>query len=172
MTRDQGREKDGGLERDDIIFAEFASYYINLISNRLSRGSSRLYFQLFGIGIIEWRTMGYLGGRTGCTAIDVSGALGLDKAAISRAVRALELKDLVRTEPLGRRRIGLVLTSKGRALYKKILPLAVARQELLLSRLTKLENRQLIELLKKVEGNLEELGRHDSDLTQRGANGK
>ena len=96
--------------------------------------------------------------------MQISTALGLDKAAISRAARTLEEKGLLCVEPLDRRRMGLKQTSKGVALYRKILPLAIARQKLLLSGLTREENELLLSLLKKVKGQLDSLSEHDASL--------
>ncbi len=153
-----------GAPTSSRVFNAFASYFINVISNRLSRGSSRLYLQLYGVGIIEWRTLAWLGDHRQASVMEISQALGMDKAAISRSVTALVAKTLVRSEPVNKRQNLLVLTAEGQSLYEKILPFAVARQRVLLKKLTPDENRLLVGLLQKVGDSLDDLVQFDALL--------
>src|SRR3954447_16903214 len=81
----------------------YVPYFINMISNKLSRGSSRLYIRRFGIGVIEWRILGFLRMQDGGTANEICQTLAIDKAAASRAIQELEAKELVLVSPVDRR---------------------------------------------------------------------
>lgn len=139
----------------------YVPYYINMISNKLSRGSSRLYIRKFDIGVIEWRIMGFLMMKDGGSANEICQVLAIDKAAASRAIQQLEAKDLVSVNPIDRRQNALSLTPKGRKLHDKILPVALKRESLLLSKLNAAEKDTLIKLLRKLRASITEVNEYE-----------
>jgi DNA-binding MarR family transcriptional regulator len=128
----------------------YVPYYINMISNKLSRGSSRLYIRRFGIGVIEWRILGYLRMNDGGTANEICLTLAIDKSAASRSIQELEKKHLISVSPVDRRQRTLALTEKGTALHDRVLPVALERELILLSSLNSSERRTLLQLLRKL----------------------
>jgi DNA-binding MarR family transcriptional regulator len=142
----------------------YVPYYINMISNKLSRGSSRLYINKFGIGVIEWRILGYLRRSDGSgSANEICQTLAIDKSAASRSIQELETKDLVTSNPIDRRQRLLSLTEKGRSLHDQVLPIALERERILLSSLTNLERKQLLVLLRKLRANIAALNEFELD---------
>src|SRR5215471_1829389 len=87
-----------GLEVSDD-FGRSISYLIGAISNIISIGGSRLYRRAYNIGLTEWRLMWILAIAPQITAQRASQIMGLDKAAVSRAVAALESRELARVTP-------------------------------------------------------------------------
>jgi DNA-binding MarR family transcriptional regulator len=128
----------------------YVPYFINMISNKLSRGSSRLYIRRFKIGVIEWRILGFLRVKDGGSANEICQTLAIDKAAASRAIQELQAKQLIRVSPVDRRQRALALTAKGEALHDKVLPVALERERILLSALTAAERQTLLGLLRKL----------------------
>src|SRR5260370_22629795 len=80
-------------------FGRSISYLIGAISNILWMGGSRLYRRAYDIGLTEWRLMWVLAIAPRITAQRASQIMGLDKAAVSRALAALERRGLVRAVP-------------------------------------------------------------------------
>ena len=85
-------------------------------------------------------------------AKDIADYSSLDKMSVSRAVAALETRAYLTREedPADRRNKILRLTSAGRALYQKIVPLARARERHILDALTAAERATLDVVMKKL----------------------
>ena len=100
-------------------FGQSIGYLIGAISNILSIGGSRFYRRHFGVGLSEWRLMWVLGIEPMMTARRASQILGLDKAAVSRAVAGLELRGLLQAtpDPADNRQRLIALSPAGSALY-------------------------------------------------------
>jgi DNA-binding MarR family transcriptional regulator len=135
-----------------LNLSRYATYYLHAISNKLTSGASRLYLRHFDVGIIEWRVVGMLAVEPGITANRVSHTIGFDKAAISRAIRALEAKGCVRVVdvPGDARQKSLRLTSEGYRLHDRILEVALERERRLLSDLMPQEVDTLLDLLARI----------------------
>jgi DNA-binding MarR family transcriptional regulator len=144
------RRAAGGTQPNALDLENYVPYYINMISNKLSRGASRLYLRRFGIGVIEWRVLGFLKMKPGGSANEVCQTLAIDKAAASRAVQELEEKELISVIPVDRRQNALKLTHKGESLHDRILPVALKRESMLLAALDSSERRTLLGLLRKL----------------------
>jgi DNA-binding MarR family transcriptional regulator len=110
---------------------------IAIFANRLSRSASRFYRERYGIGVVEWRLMMFIG-HDETRANRICGATDLDKGAVSRSLRALQGMGIVnvREDGADNRRNNVALTAKGRALHDRIVPIALQRQRDLVSDLT------------------------------------
>src|SRR5215510_12237391 len=88
---------------------------IHVVSNRISRAFYADIEARHGISLPEWRVMLTLARHPGMAAMAVAALWGMDKMAISRAVRRLERRNLVRRTPApdDRRRWVLELTPEG-----------------------------------------------------------
>lgn len=140
-----------------IDIDSYVPFHINSISNKLTHGASRLYTREFGVGVIEWRILGYLAVHDGASANMICQRLGIDKAAASRSLRLLEEKGLMTTSPVNGRQRALSLTEAGHAMHDRILPVALRRERTLLRELSDDERATLIALLRKVSVGLAEL---------------
>ncbi|MEH2510432.1 DNA-binding MarR family transcriptional regulator [Nitrobacteraceae bacterium AZCC 1564] len=127
-------------------------YFFTYISNRLSRGASETYRKHFGLGITEWRVMGVLAGMPHISANQIINAIGLDKAAVSRSLDALEKQKLTisETDPKDNRSRLIRLSRAGERLHDRIIAAALEREERLLSTLTAQEIDTLIVCLRKM----------------------
>lgn len=111
---------------------------VAIFANRLSRSASRFYRECYGIGVVEWRLMMYIGRASKTRANRICGSTDLDKGAVSRSLRVLQRMGIVsvREDGADSRRNNVALTAKGRALHDRIVPVALERQRDLVADLT------------------------------------
>lgn len=130
------------------------SAIVTSLNNKLSSGASQEYRRSFDLGVIEWRIIFQLASERWSTGAQLSQAIGLDKAAVSRSLAQLKARQLVRFRPASGRRIEVALTQKGWATYKNVLPVALQRETRLLTGFTAAEVDQLVLLLHRLVANL------------------
>lgn len=111
---------------------------VAVFANRLSRSASRFYRAKFGIGVVEWRLMMFIGYVHETCANRICRETDLDKGAVSRSLNVLARMGVVsvREDGSDSRRNRVSLTAKGRALHDRLVPVAVERQRELLAGLT------------------------------------
>ncbi len=139
-----------------IDLDHYVPAYLTWIANKLSRGASQHYLNIFGVGIETWRCLVLLAIEGSISAQQVSRVIGMDKASVSRCFKGMQESGLIRTEldPRdGRARIA-VLTSKGRALHDEIRDVALERERAFLAVLDKGEVETLLGLLRRLHENL------------------
>jgi DNA-binding MarR family transcriptional regulator len=135
----------------------YVPFFLTVISNKLSRGASRLYLQRFGVGVVEWRVMAMLAIYPGSTAKRVCEVIGLDKAPASRTLHTLHAGGLTQTADENSRAWSLSLA--GKTLHDKILLLALQRERSLLVDFTADEKALLLTLLRRMMARLPDLNR-------------
>lgn len=128
----------------------FFPYRLAVLADAVSRAVAAVYDRRFGLGREEWRVIAALAEgpmRTGDVIVHTT----LDKMQVSRAVARLEAAALVEREPDDDRRARVLrLTASGRALYRRIAPLALAREAFLLDALDADERRALDRTIDKL----------------------
>lgn len=101
--------------------------------------------------------MGLMADRGSATNKDVTDSSGMDKASVSRAIKYLEEKKLIKQLPasdLNRRSKPYGLTSQGIKVFNEIAAQKLVRADELWSDLTKAEQKKLIYLLQKLKKNV------------------
>lgn len=136
------------------------------LANQYSRGGSKLYFKLFGVGVIEWRMLSVLSIEGGLSANAVCERIDLDKAAASRSVKVLVDNGYITIEvdPTDNRKHLLKLTPAGTELHDRILAVVLKRQEQLLQDFSKDEVKMLLDLLKRLKLACEKVEAFDQQL--------
>lgn len=130
----------------------YIPFLVSAIGNKWSRSSSRIYRETFGVGVTEWRVMAMLAIEPRITAYRICQVIGLDKAAASRALGALEREGYVRShqdDPALRRKL-VELTGAGWEMHGRIIRMAHEREAALVSALSPGEVEQLAGLLVRV----------------------
>lgn len=129
---------------------------LGFIYNKMSAGASACYRREFGVGIIEWRMLSMLAVEEDITANRIAQVIGLDKAAVSRAVQQLIKSEDISTKvnPNDGRSVTLSLTPKGFQLHDKIIAVALEREKRLLAGLSAKEVETLLDLLRRMHGNV------------------
>jgi DNA-binding MarR family transcriptional regulator len=137
--------------------------FVSTIANKISRGGSRVYLRLFGIGIIEWRILRVLAEQPGATAQMVCNRIDLDKAAASRSLQVLERMGYVCVDahPSDARKRTLSLTATGQTLHDRILPVSLQREQHLLRGFSDSEREILLSMLKRMQANAIEMDERD-----------
>jgi DNA-binding MarR family transcriptional regulator len=126
---------------------------VAIFANRLSRAASRFYRKSFGIGVVEWRLIMYIGRTNETRANRICSETDLDKGAVSRSLAALQAMGIVSVKEDGadNRRNNVALTSKGRDLHDKLVPVAFERQTRLVADLTADEIRLFLGFIEKLQ---------------------
>ncbi len=136
----------------DLSLRHSTFFRLLQLVNLTAKPFARLHERRHRISLTEWRVLLGLADQPGISAAEIGELLGLDKMAISRAVRALETQGrLERTpDPNDARRASLRLTEAGSALHREIMPSAVAREAEMFSVLCPAERAQLDALLDRL----------------------
>jgi DNA-binding MarR family transcriptional regulator len=131
----------------------FLPYRLSVLSNTVSSALAGAYARRFGLTIPQWRVVAVLARSPGLSAAGVAERTAMDKVAVSRAVTGLARSGRVRRvlAAKDRRRSVLTLTARGRAVYRQIVPLALAYERRLLSELNPAEQAQFDQLLGRLQ---------------------
>lgn len=93
-----------------------------LLAKIIDRVSKKTLQSEFGVSVAEWRVLAFLCLSGPATASFIGESAAIDQAEISRAVKALAARDLVRREFTGGSRKSMIIspTAEGEALFKRI----------------------------------------------------
>ena len=148
-----GGEPDGGL----FVIEESLGYLVNYAARAFGRElSPRL--AAHGSRMGQWAVLMFLWARDGQTQRELSRRVAIEDATMVRTLDRMERDGLVRRErnPRDRRRINIFLTEKGWAMRDTLVPEAIEGNRSASRRLSGDEQRQLLDLLRRVIGALEE----------------
>lgn len=131
---------------------------VAILANRLSRSASRFYRARFGIGVVEWRLMLFIGYAGETRANTICSATALDKGAVSRSLGTLQRMGFVSVKEDGAdcRRNNVSLTAKGWALHDELVPITIERQRNLVSGLTPAEIETFARLIDRLQAKLDD----------------
>jgi DNA-binding MarR family transcriptional regulator len=121
----------------------FLPYRLSVLAQLVSESLHDLYAGPFDLTVTQWRVMAALGRFAPLTASDVGQRIVMDKVAVSRAVAGLMKRGLVEraTDRTDRRRASLRLSTRGKAMHGKIVPLALEYEAKLWASLSTEERR-------------------------------
>lgn len=144
----------------DLDLAHFVPYRLSVLSNRVSSAIARTYSDRFDLTIPEWRCIAVLGGAEGLSAGDVAQKTAMDKVQVSRAIaRLVEKKRVARVVDASDGRVArLSLTTKGRAIYDEVAPLALELEAKFLDALSPAERASLDKIMAKLNAQVGRLG--------------
>jgi DNA-binding MarR family transcriptional regulator len=129
---------------------------IAIFANRVSRAGSRFYRERYGIGVVEWRVLMFIGRANETSANRICRETDLDKGAVSRSLNVLARMGIVsvRADGADSRRHNVVLTAKGRVLHDRIVPVALERQRDLLADLSPAEVEVLKDMIHRMQARI------------------
>jgi DNA-binding MarR family transcriptional regulator len=130
---------------------------ITFVANKLSRSATVLYQKRFGVNVTEWRILALLAIEPAISAARICHVIGYDKGPVSRTLSVMQTTGLVaiKTDRLDGRSHSISLTPKGRSTHDLVIAVALERERRLLSCLRKEEREALIDLLRRIHGNLD-----------------
>ncbi len=137
----------------ELHLAHFLPYRLSVLSNTVSTAIAGAYARRFGLTIPQWRVIAVLARAPGLSAATVAERTAMDKVAVSRAVSGLARAGRLRIARVrsDRRRSMLTLTARGRAVYARIVPLALDYERRLLAELSLPEQSQLELMLTRLQ---------------------
>ncbi|GAB7525728.1 MarR family winged helix-turn-helix transcriptional regulator [Paraburkholderia sp. 2C] len=111
---------------DKAGLEQFLTYRLHILNKLSERGISDRYLEKLGVTLPEARVIASVGSFGPFSIMDLARHANLDKSQASRAAEALIKQGLVRREASDDDgRVVLVsLTTEGRALYRKVMPIA------------------------------------------------
>lgn len=132
--------------------ADFLPYQLSVASNAVSTRIAEQYRQRFALKGTEWRIMAVLGDSGPHTQRELCRLTLMDKVPVNRACRVLEDRGLATRRPNARdgRSHLLELTSQGRSVHGRIMPLAEAIETELFGVLSEAERAALSDMLTRV----------------------
>jgi DNA-binding MarR family transcriptional regulator len=155
----------GGSRRDNaskkgstLDLFKFVPFRLNRLAAEVSSALSGEYQKRYGLDIPEWRVLATLGFRDdACSAQYIAHCTRTHKSTISRAVTSLLRRQLVeRVENADdRREYALRMTRKGKALYQKLIPRLLRKEQAMLSCLSAREQKDFARMLGKIETSLD-----------------
>lgn len=143
---------------------EVLTYRISMLELLLSRAVGAVYSDRFGLNTDQWRVLAAVAVWGPIEANQISRRATVDKAAISRAVRALLNKDLLVRSPHEQdgRRMLLELTSKGRRTFAAVIQRIAMIQGRLFDGSDRREIRTFFRMLLGLESKLREMQEEQS----------
>ena len=130
----------------------FLPYKLSIVNASVSEMIAQVYLGEFSLSPQEWRVMAALGENSRMTAKEITLFSHMDKMQVSRAISRLKQANLValQTSPDDARMTWVSLNEQGLAIYQKIVPLVLAKENDLLSVLSKDEQQLLAHFLDKM----------------------
>jgi len=141
------------LEKPEtLVLEDFLPYRLSILSNRISRAIAQTYEQRFKLTMPEWRIMAILGEYPGISAGEMAEKTAMDKVAVSRAIqKLLKAGRITRSfAKADKRRSVLELSEDGHNVYAKVVPMARAYEDMLMSKLNDEEHKSLLLILDKL----------------------
>ncbi|ALQ10156.1 MULTISPECIES: MarR family winged helix-turn-helix transcriptional regulator [Pseudoalteromonas] len=139
-----------------IDLATFLPYQLTNVATRVSNDFAEVYQTKYGLNIPQWRILANLAQYGQSNAKDLCTQANMDKSTVSRAVKVLIDKGLVKSElnAQDKRAALLVLSKAGQSLYENIAPDALNWEKQLLSTLTNEEYGVLVSIFEKLNNKL------------------
>ncbi|WP_355660528.1 MarR family winged helix-turn-helix transcriptional regulator [Halomonas salifodinae] len=149
----------------ELDLSQFLPYRLNNLAERISQALARQYEARYGLNVSQWRVLAWLSHRDVLTATRICEATQMDKARVSRAVQALEARDLISRTPCAsdQRLHYLRLTAAGQALLAELVPQARAWEAELVATLGAGEYRDLFNAMGKLERQLARMTQKEID---------
>jgi DNA-binding MarR family transcriptional regulator len=146
---------------------ELFSFRLNVLAHLSSKLAAHVNREDFGLDPREWRIVALLGAFAPLSLLTLAREVDIDKSQASRMVSELTERGLLKrnVDENDGRGVQLTLTSEGKALYRKVFPKALKRNQALLSVLTAEE--QVV-----LDGMLERLTGHAVGMLERAREGK
>ncbi len=115
---------------DAFDLSGFLPYRLAAAAARVSRVFAERYREEFGISIPEWRVLAHLHHTGPVSVRDIEARADMEKSKVSRAASRLEKAGYIEkaVNDSDRRLLQLKLTPEGRALMRRILPVAMQFQ--------------------------------------------
>lgn len=144
--------------KNRIELNNYFPYLLRSISSRIGVGTSTIMVGSHRIGMREWRILAQMADQGSIINKQITDASGMDKASVSRALKYLEERNLIRQAPSpddNWRTKPYELSPQGIRVYNEIAAQKLSRADKLWGDMTKAEQKELIRLLQKLKKNVD-----------------
>lgn len=143
-----------------FVLEEFLPHRLAVVSARAQRLFARAYSEQAGLSVAEWQVLSVLARSGDLSATDVARHAAMDKVKVSRAVRSLMARRLLRRaeDRYDRRVRRLAVTALGRRVQAGMAPLACALERDMLGPLSAEDRDRLRAALSRLDRHLAALG--------------
>jgi DNA-binding MarR family transcriptional regulator len=135
-----------------LHLSNFFPYQLTQLQVKVSDNIADIYTGRFELSRQEWRVLASLGNGELLSAKQIGEQTNLEKMPASRAITSMQTQGLLvkNTDKSDKRSSLLKLTTHGLAIYQQLIPMALQREEELLSVLSVEEKTQLCEIIEKI----------------------
>ena len=121
-----------------LNLTDYYPYRLAVLSHEVSKAFAPLYQQRFELTRQEWLVLAALGEHANMSCKEITEYSTLEKMQVSRAIKSMIKKSLVEhiDSKQDRREKRVKLSRNGAQVYQEIVPLALAREEFILSSLS------------------------------------
>jgi DNA-binding MarR family transcriptional regulator len=142
-----------------LVLEAFLPYRLAVLAHATSRALAGVYAEKFGLSIPEWRILANLGRFGPLYAGDLAERSSLDKPKVTRALQRLEAAGLTQrvVGPEDRRQVRILLSRRGRNVFRQIAALALEWETKFLAPLAKSERKALERILTKLMQRVEDM---------------
>ena len=156
----RSRAVDEAADAPSFTLEEFLPHRLSVVSARAHRMFSRAYADQVGLSMAEWQVLAVLARSGDLSATDVARQAAMDKVKVSRAVRSLlERRLLRRAEDRRDRRVRrLAVTALGRRTQAGMMPLVHALESEMLGPLSAEDRDRLRAVLSRLDRHLAAVG--------------
>lgn len=147
--------------------ARFMPYRLLMVTNRLSQAYARRYQAEFGITIPESRVLNVTTRFGPLSSHEICERTAMTKSRVSAALGRLVAAGLIEreTDPTDQRLLRLTTSRRGRALYARIVPVALEIERAVIADIGEAGRQELMRLLASMDDRIAglETGRQDTD---------
>jgi DNA-binding MarR family transcriptional regulator len=139
---------------------DFVTFRLTRLSNSLRNNLTKRYLEEFELSLPEWRLLALVTRFSPLRFSELTQRSHMDKGQVSRTLRVMTDRGLTKTKVIAKRGsrsadalaapVSVAVTAKGKALYKKVMPVAQRRQSQLLELLSPTERLALFATLEKL----------------------
>lgn len=141
--------------------------YVPTVVSRLSmklRASAKSYFQeRYDVTLLDWRILSFLASNGPASAYDIWTLGSLDKAAVSRALKNLDGRGLIKIRDVpnsARRRTLVTLSKAGRQLHDRMFDDILIRHERLVGELSRQQIETFVKTVEYLETRISQMDKH------------
>jgi DNA-binding MarR family transcriptional regulator len=144
------------LSQDALKLDDYLPYLVNRVGAALVDTYTRRALASQKLSIDMWRVLAALSNNGGQRQIDLAGVTSIETSTVSRLVTRLVRQELVARSRSreNSREVVVQLSPKGRALVKKLIPVALGLEETAVDGVSAADIAQLKRTLRKIYANL------------------
>ena len=142
-----------------LVLEAFMPYRLAVLAHATSRALAGVYAEKFGLSIAEWRILANLGRCGPLYAGELAERSSLDKPKVTRALQRLEAAGFTQrvVGSQDRRQVRILLSRRGRSVFREIAALALEWEKNFLAPLAKGERQALERILTKLMQRVEDM---------------